>query len=207
MNYFEAVQAGLPGSMALTDILFLAISAVLVNNYILVQFLGCCSFFGVSKKTDTAVGMGMAVIFVMALASIVSWCVQYFILTPLQLDYMQTPAFILVIATLVQFVEMFLKKSMPALYQSLGVDLPLITTNCAVLGVALTNVTKEYGILESVVNGFATAFGFLIAIVLMAGVREKIEYNDIPKPFQGTAIVLISSWLMSIAFMGFSGMI
>ena len=131
MNYFAAVQAGLPGGMELTDILFLAISAVLVNNYILVQFLGCCSFFGVSKKTDTAVGMGMAVIFVMALASIVSWCVQYFILTPLELDYMQTPAFILVIATLVQFVEMFMKKAMPALYQALGIFLPLITTNCA----------------------------------------------------------------------------
>ena len=125
MNYFAAVQAGLPGGMELTDILFLAISAVLVNNYILVQFLGCCSFFGVSKKTDTAVGMGMAVIFVMALASIVSWCVQYFILTPLELDYMQTPAFILVIATLVQFVEMFMKKAMPALYQALGIFLPL----------------------------------------------------------------------------------
>ena len=132
---------------------------------------------------------------------------SYLMSKGIDLTYLQTIVFILVIAALVQFVEMFLKKSMPALYQSLGVYLPLITTNCAVLGVALTNVTKEYGILESVVNGFATAFGFLIAIVLMAGVREKIEYNDIPKPFQGTAIVLISACLMSIAFMGFSGMI
>ena len=191
----------------LTSILSISLGAILINNFIMSQFLGCCPFFGVSKKIDTAVGMGMAVTFVMGLASAVTYLINNFILVPLGLEFMQTVAFILVIATLVQFVEMFLKKSMPALYQSLGVYLPLITTNCAVLGVALTNVTKEYGILESVVNGFATAFGFLIAIVLMAGVREKIEYNDIPKPFQGTAIVLISACLMSIAFMGFSGMI
>ena len=183
------------------------LAAVFVNNYILSQFLGICPFLGVSKKVETAAGMGVAVIFVMTLASAATYFIYNFILVKLGIDYLYNIAFILVIAALVQFVEMFIKKSSPALYQSLGVYLPLITTNCAVLGVALTNVTKEYGILESVVNGFATAFGFLIAIVLMAGVREKIEYNDIPKPFQGTAIVLISACLMSIAFMGFSGMI
>ena len=189
------------------ELLLIAVGAALVNNVVLSQFLGLCPFLGVSKKVDTSIGMGAAVIFVITLASIATNLVYALVLVPLHLEYLQTIAFILVIAALVQFVEMFLKKSMPALYQSLGVYLPLITTNCAVLGVALTNVTKEYGILESVVNGFATAFGFLIAIVLMAGVREKIEYNDIPKPFQGTAIVLISACLMSIAFMGFSGMI
>ena len=189
------------------NLIIIAISAALVNNVVLSQFLGLCPFLGVSKQTKTAASMGVAVIFVIAISSACSNLIYKFILIPTGMEYLQTIVFILVIAALVQFVEMFLKKSMPALYQSLGVYLPLITTNCAVLGVALTNVTKEYGILESVVNGFATAFGFLIAIVLMAGVREKIEYNDIPKPFQGTAIVLISACLMSIAFMGFSGMI
>ena len=189
------------------ELILIIVGSALVNNIILSQFQGLCPFLGVSKKVDTSIGMGAAVIFVITLASIATNLVYALVLVPLHLEYLQTIAFILVIAALVQFVEMFLKKSMPALYQSLGVYLPLITTNCAVLGVALTNVTKEYGILESVVNGFATAFGFLIAIVLMAGVREKIEYNDIPKPFQGTAIVLISACLMSIAFMGFSGMI
>ena len=189
------------------DMLLLLISSSIVSNIVLSQFMGLCPFLGVSRKIKTAGGMGTAVIFVITLASAVAGVIYKFILQPLHIEYLETIVFILVIAALVQFVEMFLKKSMPALYQSLGVYLPLITTNCAVLGVALTNVTKEYGILESVVNGFATAFGFLIAIVLMAGVREKIEYNDIPKPFQGTAIVLISACLMSIAFMGFSGMI
>ena len=189
------------------ELILLIISAAIVNNVVLSQFLGLCPFLGVSKKVETAGGMGAAVIFVITIASLVTSLIYKFILAPLDLTYLQTIVFILVIAALVQFVEMFLKKSMPSLYQSLGVYLPLITTNCAVLGVALTNVTKEYGILESVVNGFATAFGFLIAIVLMAGLREKIEYNDIPKPFQGTAIVLITASLMSIAFMGFSGMI
>ena len=170
-------------------------------------FLGICPFLGVSKKTETAAGMGGAVIFVIGIASFVTSLIYKFILTPTDTQYLQTIVFILVIAALVQFVEMFLKKSIPSLYESLGVYLPLITTNCAVLGVALTNVTKEYGILESVVNGLATAVGFFIAICIMAGIREKIEYNDIPKPFQGTAIVLITACLMSIAFMGFSGMI
>lgn len=193
------------------ELLLIAIGSAIVNNVVLSQFLGICPFLGVSKKTETAAGMGGAVVFVITISSFVTALIYKFILANsylmskgIDLTYLQTIVFILVIAALVQFVEMFLKKSMPALYQSLGVYLPLITTNCAVLG---TNVTKEYGILESVVNGFATAFGFLIAIVLMAGLREKIEYNDIPKPFQGTAIVLITAALMSIAFMGFSGMI
>ena len=176
------------------ELLLIAIGSAIVNNVVLSQFLGICPFLGVSKKTETAAGMGGAVVFVITISSFVTALIYKFILANsylmskgIDLTYLQTIVFILVIAALVQFVEMFLKKSMPALYQSLGVYLPLITTNCAVLGVALTNVTKEYGILESVVNGFATAFGFLIAIVLMAGLREKIEYNDIPKPFQGTA--------------------
>ena len=188
-------------------LLLIAIGSAVVNNVVLSQFLGICPFLGVSKKTETAAGMGGAVIFVIGMASFVTTLIYKFILTPTDTRYLQTIVFILVIAALVQFVEMFLKKSMPSLYQSLGVYLPLITTNCAVLGVALTNVTKEYGILESVVNGLATAGGFFIAICIMAGIREKIEYNDIPKPFQGTAIVLITACLMSIAFMGFSGMI
>ena len=194
------------------ELLLIAIGSAIVNNVVLSQFLGICPFLGVSKKTETAAGMGGAVVFVITIASFVTGLIYKFILgNPNimggELSYLNTIVFILVIAALVQFVEMFLKKSMPALYQSLGVYLPLITTNCAVLGVALTNVTKEYNILQGVVNGFATAFGFLIAIVIMAGLREKIEYNDIPKPFQGTAIVLITACLMSIAFMGFSGMI
>lgn len=188
-------------------LLLIAVGSAIVNNVVLSQFLGICPFLGVSKKTETAAGMGGAVIFVITIASFVTSLIYKFILTPTDTQYLQTIVFILVIAALVQFVEMFLKKSMPALYQSLGVYLPLITTNCAVLGVALTNVTKEYSILEGVVNGFATAIGFFIAICIMAGIREKIEYNDIPKPFQGTAIVLVTACLMSIAFMGFSGMI
>ena len=188
-------------------LLLIAVASAIVNNVVLSQFLGICPFLGVSKKTETAAGMGGAVIFVITIASFVTALIYKFILTPLDIQYLQTIVFILVIAALVQFVEMFLKKSIPSLYESLGVYLPLITTNCAVLGVALNNVTKEYNILESVVNGFETAVGFFIAIVIMAGLREKIEYNDIPKPFQGTAIVLITACLMSIAFMGFSGMI
>ena len=188
------------------EVILLAVGAAIVNNVVLSQFLGICPFLGVSKKTETAAGMGGAVIFVITISSFITALIYKFILLPLNIDYLKTIVYILVIAALVQFVEMFLKKSMPPLYESLGVYLPLITTNCAVLGVCLTNVTKEYGILESVINGFATAFGFFIAIVLMAGLREKIEYNDIPKTFQGTAIVLITACLMSIAFMGFSGM-
>ncbi|MGN0342004.1 MAG: electron transport complex subunit RsxA [Roseburia sp.] len=188
-------------------LLLLAIGSAIVNNVVLSQFLGICPFLGVSKKTETAAGMGGAVVFVITISSFVASLIYKFILTPTNTQYLKTIVFILVIAALVQFVEMFLKKTIPSLYKSLGVYLPLITTNCAVLGVALTNVTKEYNVLESVVNGFATAVGFFIAITIMAGIREKIEDNDIPKPFQGTAIVLIVACLMSIAFMGFSGMI
>ena len=187
--------------------LLFMVNCVLTNNFIFSKFLGCCPFLGVSGKVETAASMGLAVTFVMTIASLFTYMVNAWVLIPLQLPFMQTIAFILVIAALVQFVEMFLKKQMPPLYQSLGVYLPLITTNCAVLGVALNCVTYEYNLLESVVYGFATAVGFFIAIVLMAGIREKIEYNDIPKPFQGTAIVLLTACLMSIAFMGFSGMI
>ena len=189
------------------ELLIIAIGSALVNNVVLSQFLGICPFLGVSKKVETASGMGGAVIFVITIASFIAGLIYKFILIPLHFEYLQTIVFILVIAALVQFVEMFLKKSMPSLYQSLGVYLPLITTNCAVLGVALNCVTYDYNLLEGVVYGFSTAFGFFIAIVLMAGIREKIEYNDIPKTFRGTAIVLITACLMSIAFMGFSGMI
>lgn len=189
------------------ELLIIAVGSAFVNNVVLSQFLGICPFLGVSKKIETAGGMGGAVIFVITIASLVTSLIYKFILLPLDVSYLQTIVFILVIAALVQFVEMFLKKAMPSLYQALGVYLPLITTNCAVLGVALTNVQKDYDILSSVVNGFATAFGFTIAIVIMAGIREKTEHNDVPKPFQGTPIVLLTAALMSIAFFGFSGLI
>lgn len=190
------------------ELLIIAISSAIVNNVVFSQFLGICPFLGVSKKTDQAAGMGGAVIFVLTLSSLVSELLYQFILVPLNFQYLETIVFILIIAAMVQFVEMFLKKSMPSLYRSLGVYLPLITTNCAVLGVALNNVDKyDYGILQGTINGFATAVGFAIALILMAGIREKIEYNDIPKPFKGTAIVLIISGLMAIAFIGFSGII
>ncbi len=194
------------------ELLIIAIGSALVNNVVLSQFLGICPFLGVSKKVETAAGMGGAVVFVITIASFVSGIVYKFILANKaimggKLVYLQTIVFILVIACLVQFVEMFLKKSMPSLYQSLGVYLPLITTNCAVLGVALTNVQKEYTILSGVVNGLGTSVGFLIAIVILAGIREKMEYNDISESFQGTPIVLITAALMAIAFFGFSGLI
>ena len=189
------------------ELLIIAIGSAIVNNVVLSQFLGICPFLGVSKKVETATGMGGAVVFVITLSSFFTGLIYKFILVPLGFEYLQTIVFILFIAALVQFVEMFLKKSMPSLYNALGVYLPLITTNCAVLGVALNCVTYDYNLLEGVVYGFSTAFGFFIAIVLMAGIREKIEYNDIPKTFRGTAIVLITACLMSIAFMGFSGMI
>lgn len=189
------------------ELILLIISAAIVNNVVLSQFLGLCPFLGVSKKVETAGGMGAAVIFVITIASLVTSLIYKFILATLGLTYLQTIVFILVIAALVQFVEMFLKKSMPALYESLGVYLPLITTNCAVLGVSLNCVTKGYNILEGVVYGFSTAVGFTIAIVIMAGIREKIEYNDISESFQGTPIVLLTAALMSIAFFGFSGII
>ena len=191
----------------MTNLLIIAIGSELVNNVVLSQFLGLCPFLGVSKKVKTAAGMGTAVIFVITLASFVAALIYQFVLTPLNITYLKTIVFILVIAALVQFVEMFLKKYMVSLYESLGVYLPLITTNCAVLGVALTNVQKSYSILASVVNGFATAAGFTISIVILAGIREKMEYNDIPKPFQGMPIVLITAGLMAIAFCGFSGLL
>ncbi|MFQ8663209.1 MAG: electron transport complex subunit RsxA [Lachnospiraceae bacterium] len=189
------------------ELLIIAIGSAIVNNVVLSQFLGICPFLGVSKKVETASGMGGAVIFVITIASFFTSLIYKFILVPLNISYLQTIVFILVIAALVQFVEMFLKKSMPSLYNALGVYLPLITTNCAVLGVALTNVQKEYGILTGVVNGIGTSVGFAIAIVIMAGIREKIESNEISESFQGTPIVLITAALMSIAFFGFSGLI
>ena len=188
-------------------LLMIAVGSALVNNVVLSQFLGICPFIGVSKKVKTAAGMGGAVVFVVTIASLVTNLIYRFLLKPTGFEYLQTIVFILVIAALVQFVEMFLKKMMPPLYRALGVYLPLITTNCAVLGVALTNVQKSYNLLESIVNGFATAVGFTIAIVIMAGIREKIETNDIAPSFRGTPIVLITAGLMAIAFFGFSGLI
>ena len=194
------------------ELLLIAIGSALVNNVVLSQFLGICPFLGVSKKVETAAGMGGAVVFVIGIASFVTAVIDKVLLSnPAilggQLVYLQTIVFILVIACLVQFVEMFLKKAMPSLYQALGVYLPLITTNCSVLGVALINVQKGYSILASVVNGLGTAIGFLISIVLLAGIREKTEYNDVPESFKGTPIVLLTAALMSIAFFGFSGLI
>lgn len=183
------------------------ISSSLVSNVVLSQFLGLCPFLGVSKKVETAAGMGTAVIFVITLASAVAGVIYQFILVPFDITYLQTIVFILVIAALVQFVEMVLKKFMPGLYVALGVYLPLITTNCAVLGVALKNVQKQYGILTSVVNGFATAAGFTVAIVILAGIREKLEYNDVPQSFKGMPIVLVTAGLMAIAFCGFAGLL
>lgn len=189
------------------ELLIILISSSLVSNVVLSQFLGLCPFLGVSKKTNTASGMGVAVIFVITLASAVAGVIYKYVLIPLDITYLQTIVFILVIAALVQFVEMFLKKFIPSLYESLGVYLPLITTNCAVLGVALTNVQKNYGILAGVVNGFATAVGFTISIIILAGIREKMEYNDVPESFKGMPIVLITAGLMAIAFCGFSGLL
>ena len=189
------------------ELLLIAIGSALVNNVVLSQFLGLCPFLGVSKKVETSAGMGAAVIFVITIASAVASLIYDFILEPSGMAYLQTIVFILVIAGLVQFVEMFLKKNMVSLYESLGVYLPLITTNCAVLGVALTNVTKAYNFIQSVVNGIGISVGFTIAIVLLAGVRERIEHNDVPYNFQGSPIVLITAGLMSIAFFGFSGLI
>lgn len=197
------------------ELLIIAVGSALVNNVVLSQFLGICPFLGVSKKIETAAGMGGAVVFVITIASFITGAIYQFILHPAGFEYLQTIVFILVIAALVQFVEMFLKKVMPPLYNALGVYLPLITTNCAVLGVALTNVQNGYydnmstgiGLLTGVVNGFATAVGFLVSIVLMAGIREKIEYNDITESFKGTPIVLVTAGLMAIAFFGFSGLI
>ena len=189
------------------ELILIAIGAALVNNVVLSQFLGICAFLGVSKKMDTAAGMGGAVIFVLTISSFVTSLIYKFILAPAELDYLKTIVFILVIAALVQLVEMFLKKTIPSLYKALGVYLPLITTNCAVLGVAIKNISNGYGFIESVVCGFCTAFGFLISIVIMAGIRERIEHNDVPNAFKGTPIVLVTASLMAIAFCGFAGLV
>ena len=188
-------------------LLLIIISSAIVNNVVLSQFLGLCPFLGVSKKVDTALGMGVAVIFVITISAFITSLIYKFILVTLGLEYLQTIVFILVIAALVQFVEMFLKKNMVSLYQALGVYLPLITTNCAVLGVALTNVQEGYGFAESVVNGIGISTGFAIAIVLLSGIREKMEYNEISASWKGMPIVLVTAGLMSIAFFGFSGII
>lgn len=191
----------------MNSLILIALGAALVNNVVLSQFLGLCPFLGVSKKVNTAAGMGGAVIFVITLASGVAGVIYEFVLKPLEITYLRTIVFILVIAALVQFVEMFLKKFAQPLYKSLGVYLPLITTNCAVLGVALTNVQKSYDILTSIVNGAATAAGFTIAIIILAGLREKMEYNNVPESFKGMPITLLTAGLMAIAFCGFSGLL
>lgn len=190
----------------LTTLVTITIGAILSNNFIFSQFLGCCPFMGVSKKIDTATGMGFAVVFVMGLASAITWCVYNWILVPLDLLYMETVAFILVIAALVQFIEMFLQKSVPSLYTALGVYLPLITTNCAVLGVALLNIQNNYNFIEAVVYGITGGVGFLLAIVLLASIREQLVFADYPKSFEGFPIALVSAGLMALAFMGFSGL-
>ena len=188
------------------ELLAITLGAILANNFIFSQFLGICPFLGVSKKVDTAVGMGIAVTFVMGLASAITWLVNTFILIPFDLGYMQTVAFILVIAALVQFIEMFLQKSMPSLYTALGVYLPLITTNCAVLGVALLNIQNNYNFISSVVYGITGGLGFLLAIVLFASIRERLVFADYPKSFDGFPIALVTAGLMALAFMGFSGL-
>ena len=190
----------------LTSLFTISLGAILVNNFIFSQFLGICPFMGVSKKMDTALGMGFAVTFVMGVASAVTWAVNEFLLVPFDLVYMQTIAFILVIASLVQFIEMFLQKTIPALYQALGIYLPLITTNCAVLGVALLNIQNSYNFIESLVYGITGGLGFLLAIVLFASVRTRIEGCDCPKSFEGFPIALLSAGLLSLAFMGFQGL-
>ena len=191
----------------ISRLLAITLAAILANNFIFSQFLGICPFLGVSKKVDTAVGMGFAVTFVMGLASAITWAVNKFILVSLDLEYMQTVAFILVIASLVQFIEMFLQKSMPSLYTALGVYLPLITTNCAVLGVALLNIQEGYNFIESVVYGITGGIGFLVAIVLFASIRERLVFAEYPKSFEGFPIALVTAGLMALAFMGFSGLV
>jgi len=192
--------------MSITSLFSIALGAILINNFIFSQFLGICPFMGVSKKMDTAVGMGIAVTFVMGVASIFAWVVNHFLLVPFGLEYLQTIAYILVIASLVQFVEMFLQKSIPSLYSALGIYLPLITTNCAVLGVAVANTTLDYNFIQAVVYGITGGLGFLLAIVLFASNRERMAFSKFPKPFEGFPIALICAGLIALAFMGFSGM-
>ena len=193
--------------MSIGGLFVILVSSILVNNFVLSRFLGICPFLGVSKQVETAMGMGMAVTFVMTLASIITYFIQIFILDALGLAYLQTIAFILIIAALVQFIEMVIQKMSPTLYQALGIYLPLITTNCAVLGVTLLNIQYGYNLIETIVNAVAGALGFSLAIVLFAGIREKLELSDIPKPFQGFPIALITASLMSIAFLGFTGLV
>ncbi|MBO4392563.1 MAG: electron transport complex subunit RsxA [Clostridia bacterium] len=188
------------------NLLVISINAILIENFVLVKFLGCCPFLGVSKKSETALGMGLAVVFTMTLASAMTWLFNEFVLKTFNLEYLQTIAFIAIIATLVQIIEMFLQKSIPSLYSALGIYLPLITTNCAVLGVALLNINNGYDFITSVVYGFSAGVGFLVAILLLSAIRERIAYSDIPKPFRGFPIVLIAAAILSISFMGFQGL-
>ncbi len=190
-----------------TGIMLILLSSILVNNFVLSRFLGVCPFLGVSKRVETALGMGFAVTFVMALASVISYLVHYYILVPLNIEYMQTIAFILVIAALVQLVEMALQKLVPSLYSALGVYLPLITTNCAVLGVAIINITEEFTFVQTLVNGVGAAIGFTLAIVLYAGIRERLEFSNVPKAMRGFPVALISAGLMAMAFLGFQGLV
>jgi electron transport complex protein RnfA len=191
----------------MTTLFLIIISTVFVNNFVLARFLGLCPFMGVSRKIETATGMGMAVVFVMTVAAAVTWNIQQFILVTFHLEYLQTIMFILVIASLVQFVEMFVRKASPTLYQSLGIFLPLITTNCAVLGVALITVQTGLNFIATITFAFGSSIGFTLALVLMAGIRERLEMADVPKPFKGTAVAFITAGLLSLAFMGFSGMV
>jgi electron transport complex protein RnfA len=185
----------------------LFVASVLVNNFVLSRFLGICPFLGVSKNTETAVGMGLAVVFVMTVASVVTWLVQHYLLEPLQLGYLQTIAFILVIASLVQLVEMVIQYASPALYQALGIFLPLITTNCAVLGLAVLNIQQGYTLVEAIVFAVGASLGFTLALVLFSGIRERLELADVPGPFQGTAVALVTAGMLSLAFMGFAGLV
>ncbi len=193
--------------MAHQGLFLIFLSALLVNNIILMRFLGLCPFFGVSNKIDTALGMGMAVIFVMTLASVITWIIYQYILIPLNLVYLRTAAFILVIASLVQFIELFLKKSVPGLYSALGIYLPLITTNCAILGVAFLNIDYHYSIIQTIVYAIGVSLGFTLALVLMAGLRERIEMAPVPAPFKGLPIAFVTASLMALAFLGFAGLL
>jgi len=185
----------------------LFVASVLVNNFVLSRFLGICPFLGVSKKIETAVGMGLAVVFVMTVASVVTWLVQHYLLEPLQLGYLQTIAFILVIASLVQLVEMVIQYASPALYQALGIFLPLITTNCAVLGLAVLNIQQDYSLVEAIVFSIGASLGFTLALVLFSGIREQLELADVPGAFRGTAVALVTAGMLSLAFMGFAGLV
>jgi len=188
-------------------LILIIISTVFINNFVLARFLGVCPFMGVSKKIETAIGMGMAVIFVMTVASAVTWNIQRFVLIPFDLGYLQTIMFILVIASLVQLVEIFIRKASPALYQALGIFLPLITTNCAVLGMAILSIQKDYNFISAITFALGSGIGFTVALLLMAGIRERLEMADVPKPFTGTAAAYVTAGLLSLAFMGFSGMV